>query len=87
MCVSLSVLYCLTALLLTRYMDVEQKPGPSDGNCSTFMQAAQQTINTRFWHIRCCVHHQSATLSRQRHESFHRLRQTLKRIEEDVTTD
>ena len=82
--VSLSVLYCLTVLLLTRCMDVEQNPGPCDGNCSTFMQAAQETIATRFTKILHCVHHQSATLSRQMDESFHRLGQTLKRIEEDV---
>ena len=55
-------------------MDVEQNPGPCDGNCSR-------------WDSPCsslCVHQQSATLSRQRDESFHRLGRTLKRIEEDV---
>ena len=78
MCVSLSVLYCLTVLLLTRCMDVDQNPGPCDGNCSTFMQAAQETIDTRFTQILHRVHQQSVTLSRQMDKSFHRLGQTLK---------
>ena len=82
--VPLSVLYCLTVLLLTRCMDVEQNHGPYDGNCSTFMQAAQETIDTRFTQILHCVHHRSATLSRQMDKSFHSLGQTLRRIEEDV---
>ena len=78
MCVSLSVLYCLTVLLLTRCMDVDQNPGPCDGNCSTFMQAAQETIDTRFTQILHRVHQQSVTLSRQMDKSVHRLGQTLK---------
>ena len=84
MCVSLSVLYCLTALLLTRCMDVEQNPGTCDGNCRAFMQAAEETIDTRFMQILHCVHQQSVTLSRRMDESFHRLGQALKRIEKDV---
>ena len=48
------------------------------------MQAAQETIDTRFTQILHRVHQQSVTLSRQMDESFHRLGQTLKRIEEDV---
>ena len=48
------------------------------------MQAAQQNIDTRFSQILHCPHQQSATLSRQMEESFHRLGQTLVRIEEDV---
>ena len=48
------------------------------------MQAAQETIDTRFMQILHCVHQRSVTLSRQMDESFHRLGKTLKRIEEDV---
>ena len=48
------------------------------------MQAAEETIDTRFTQILHCVHHQSATLSRQMDKSFHSLGQTLRRIEEDV---
>ena len=59
-------------------------PGPCDGNCSTFTQAAQQNIDTRFSRILRCPHQQSATLSRQIEESFYRLGQTPVRIEEDV---
>ena len=84
-CVSLSVLYCLSVLLLTRCMDVELNPGPCDGNCSTFMQAAQENTDIRFSQILHCLHQQSVTLSRQMEESFYRLGQTLMRIEEDVT--
>ena len=58
---------------------------PCDGNCSTFMQAAQENSDIRFSQILHCLHQQSVTLSRQMEESFYRLGQTLMRIEEDVT--
>ncbi len=84
-CLSLSVLYCLAILLLTRCMDIEPNPGPCGGVCDTFMQTVQEAIENRFTQILQCLHLQNAALCSQLEGSFQRLDQTLKRIETDVT--
>ena len=87
-CLSLSVLYCLAILLLTRCMDIEPNPGPSGRDCrdcNTFMQTVQEAIENRFTHILQCLHLQNAALCSQLEGSFQRLDQILKRIETDLT--
>ena len=50
-CVSLSLLYFLSLLLLTTCMDVELNPGPDTHSCATFMEKAQENIEMRFQQI------------------------------------
>ena len=46
-CVTLSVLYCLFVVLLTKCMDVEKNPGP-DENFVTLMQNVDWTVLTDY---------------------------------------
>ena len=46
-CVSLSVVYSLSLLLLTRCMDVETNPGPNENDWAAFMPMFQEGIERR----------------------------------------
>ena len=49
MCVTLSVLYCLFVLLLTKCMDVERNPGPGpDHRYTAMVQNLQSSMEWRF---------------------------------------
>lgn len=83
-CVSLSLLYFLSLLLLTNCMDVELNPGPDTHSCATFMEKAQENIEMRFQQILQCLHAQSATLGEKIDDIFYTFGQTLKNIESEV---
>ena len=81
-CVSLSVIYCVSVLLLTRCMDVELNPGPVGGD--NFTERTQDSHERRFAQILHCLQSQAMGLSRQMYDHFHSLGQSLQRIEEEV---
>ena len=83
-CIALTLVYCLTALLLTKCMDVELNPGPNTEHNGSFMGMTQDTMEERFAQLFQCIHFQGVTLSRQMGESFQKLGISLKRIEDTV---
>ena len=82
--VSLSVLYCLSVLLLTRCMDVETNPGPCGNDCTSFIQSVQVGIDNRLSQIMHCLHLQSANLCKKIDEHSMKLDQSLKIIVGEV---
>ena len=81
-CVSLSLAYCLTVLLLTTFGCVEKQPGPNTEQCNRFNQ---ESMDNYFAQLFQYLHFQGATLSRQMEENFQRFGVTLHRIEDMVT--
>lgn len=83
-CVSLSVVYFLSLLLLTRCMDVEKNPGPNENDWAAFMPMLQKGIERRFSQIIYCLHEQTTAISGKIDEHCNRLEQTLNYIKSDV---
>ena len=83
-CVSLSVVYFLSLLLLTRCMDVEKNPGPNENDWAAFMPMLQEGIQRRFSQIIYCLHEETTAISGKIDEHCNRLEQTLNYIKSDV---
>ena len=83
-CVSLSVVYFLSLLLLTRCMDVEKNPGPNENDWAAFMPMLQEGIERRFSQIIYCLHEQTTAISGKIDEHCNGLEQTLNYIKSDV---
>ena len=64
-CVTLSVLYCLFGVLLTKFMDVENNPGP-DENFVTLMQ----NVDWRFSQIMQGIQMHTAHINSKMDEKF-----------------
>ena len=78
--VTLSVLYCLFVVLLTKCMDVEKNPGP-DENFMTVMQ----NIDWRFAEITQGIQMHTAYVNSKTDEKSGSLGQTLRQLTADVS--
>ena len=78
-CVTLSVLYCLFVVLLTKCMDVEKNPGP-DENFVTLMQ----NVDWRFSQIMRGIQMHTAHINCKMDEKFGSLERTLGQLTSDV---
>ena len=79
-CVTLSVLYCLFVVLLTKCMDVEKNLGPDE----TFMTVTQN-IDWRFAEIMQGIQMHTAYINSKMGEKFGSLEQTLGQLTADVS--
>ena len=83
-CVTLSMLYCLFVLLLTKCMDVEKNPGPGMEYGYSMVQNLQADMERRFSQIMDGLQMHSANISQKMEENFGRLDHTLGQLTEDV---
>jgi hypothetical protein len=82
-CVSLSVLYCVSVLLLARCMDVELNPGPVDN--PSFVHQMHENLERCFPpQAMQFIHAQFASLSQQMTTHFEQLGQFLHRLEGEI---